>query len=112
MKTYTIIKTATLILSLITISITTAAAISCHCGDLCVNETGRWRDSSAFNTSVTPIQEVVDNATAGEMIFVWNGSYTEDVNVNKQLTLEGEGADVVTVTAVSSLNHVFKVNAD
>jgi len=44
---------------------------------------------------------------------VWNGSYTENVNVDKpRLTLEGEGADVVTVTAADSGDHVFEVTAD
>jgi len=57
------------------------------------------------------IQWAVDNASTGDTIFVWNGSYTENVNVNKRLTLEGEGADVVTVTAASS-STVFKVTAN
>jgi parallel beta-helix repeat protein len=58
------------------------------------------------------IQWAVDNASAGDTIFVWNGSYNENVNVNKQLTLEGEGADVVTVTAASPDDHVFEVTKD
>jgi parallel beta-helix repeat protein len=58
------------------------------------------------------IQWAVDNASAGDTIFVWNGSYTENVNVSKRLTLEGEGADVVTVTAANSGDHVFDVTAD
>jgi len=44
-------------------------------------------------------------------IFVYNGSYYENVDVNKRLTLEGEGADVVTVTAATS-STAFKVTAD
>jgi parallel beta-helix repeat protein len=58
------------------------------------------------------IQWAVDNATAGDTIFVWNGSYNENVNVYKRLTLEGAGADVVTVTAVDSGDHIFAVTAD
>jgi len=42
MKTHTIIKTTALILALITVSITTAAAVSCDCSDICVNTDG-WR---------------------------------------------------------------------
>lgn len=44
----------------------------------------------------TTIQAAVDNATAGDTIYVYNGSYEE--NVDEQLTLRGEGADVVDVT--------------
>jgi parallel beta-helix repeat protein len=43
---------------------------------------------------------------------VYNGSYTENVLVNKRLTLEGEGRDVVTVQANDSGLHVFTVTAD
>ena len=107
-----IVTTTVLILALITISTTTAAAIDCDCGNICVNETGWWRDGGALNASTTPIQAAVDNANAGETICVAAGSYTENVNVNKQLTLRGEGADVVTVTAASSSYHVFEVTAD
>ena len=80
--------------------------------DIYVNPTGWWRDGCAFNVSSTPIQAAVDNATAGEAIYVYNGTYTENVDVNKRLTLEGEGADVVTVTAVNSSDPVFEVRAD
>jgi len=91
----------------------TAAAISCNCGDICVNETGWWRDGGAFNGSGAPIQGAVDNATAGGTICVKDGSYTENVDVTTaHLTLAGEGADVVTVTAADSGDHVFEVTAN
>jgi pectin methylesterase-like acyl-CoA thioesterase len=46
------------------------------------------------------------------MIHVWNGTYTENVIVNKSLTLAGEGRDVVTMQAASAAEHVFNVTAD
>ena len=58
----------------------------------------------------TTIQAAVDAASAGDTIYVLHGSYT--VNVNKQLTLQGEGANVVTVTAASTSDHVFEVTAN
>ena len=112
MKIKGIVITTVLILAFITISTTTAAAVACDGGDICVNETGWWRDGGAFNTSTTPIQAAVDNATAGETICVKAGSYTENVNVNKRLTLAGDGADVMNVTAASTSDHVFNVTAD
>ncbi|KAB3548062.1 MAG: PPXXXP-CTERM sorting domain-containing NosD-like protein, partial [ANME-2 cluster archaeon] len=112
MKAYTIIKTTALILALITASITTAAAISCDCGDICVNETGWWRDSGAFNASGVPIQDAVNNASSGDIICVKAGDYNENVEIaTAYLTLAGEGADVVTVTAASD-DHVFEVTAN
>jgi len=108
-----IITITVLILALIIISTTTAAALSCDCGDICVNETGWWRDGGAFTASTTPIQAAVDNAGSGETICVKAGSYTENVDITtSHLTLRGEGAGVVTVNAASSLDHVFEVTAD
>jgi PGF-CTERM protein len=86
---------------------------NCTCGDICVNTTGWWSDGGAFNGSGTPIQAAVDNAAAGETICVAAGSYTENVNITTpQLTLAGEGADVVIVTANYTGDHVFEVTAD
>jgi len=112
MEIRTIITTTVLILTLITISTTTAAAITCACGDVCVNETGWWHYDGAFTASEMPIQAAVDNAAAGETIYVYNGSYTENVDVDKRLTLQGEGADVVTVAVGLGSNQVFWVIAD
>ena len=110
MKAYTTIKTTALILTFITVSLTTAAAISCNCGDICVNETGWWRGSDAFNASGAPIQDAVNNASSGDIICVKAGNYTENVDIaTAHLTLAGEGADVVNVTAADWGDHVFEV---
>ena len=78
-----------------------------------VNESGWWCDGGAFNASETPISAAVSAASAGDSIYVWNGSYTEIVVVDTaHLTLEGEGADVVTVTATDPDDHVFEVMKD
>jgi len=90
-----------------------AAPTSCDCGDICVDETGWWRDGGVLNASGTPIQAAVDNAGSGETVCVKAGSYTENVNITiPHLTLACEGADVVNVTANQSSNHVFNVTAD
>ncbi len=91
----------------------TTAAISCDCGDICINETGWWRDGGAFNASGAPIQAAVDNASSGDTICVKGGSYTETVAIaTAHLTLAGEDAEVVTMAAADSGDHVFKVTAD
>ncbi|KAF5416451.1 MAG: Cell surface glycoprotein [Candidatus Methanophagaceae archaeon] len=80
--------------------------------DFYVNQSGWWPGGGCFNLSNTQIQHAIDNATAGDTICVYNGSYIEDVNVDKTLTLAGEGAAVVTVTAKSTDDHVFNVTVD
>jgi len=113
MKTHTIIKTTALILALITVSITTAAAIPCDCGNICVNTDGWWRNGGMFHENAAPIQAAVDNANAGDVIYVKAGNYNENVDIAKaHLTLAGEGADVVTVTAADSGDYVFEVTAN
>ncbi|KAF5415370.1 MAG: hypothetical protein C5S48_06110 [Candidatus Methanogaster sp.] len=77
-----------------------------------VNESGWWQEGGMFNASTAPIQAAVDAAGAGDAVYVWNGSYCENVDVDQEgLTLEGEGEDVVTVSAVSYI-FVFEVTAD
>ena len=68
---------------------------------------------STFYTSATPIQHAVDNANTGDTVYVWNGSYTDNVNISTaHLTLEGEGRDVVSVTAAVSSHHVFNITVN
>jgi len=59
----------------------------------------------------TPIQDAIDGAEAGDTIYVHAGLYYENVNVDKRLTLKGDGADVVTVR-VARTYHVFEVTTD
>ena len=76
-----------------------SATIGCGYGDICVNESGWWRDGGAFNTNTTtPIQAAMDNAGIDETVYVYNGSYDENVNVGERLTLRGEGTDAGDVT--------------
>lgn len=59
----------------------------------------------------TTIHEAVGAASSGDTVFVYNGSYTDNIVIsNASLTVQGEGADVVTVTAESSSDSVFHIN--
>jgi len=92
--------------------VASVTALDCDC-DLCVNETGWWGAGGAFNASGTPIQAAVDNATAGETICVQNGTYSENVVVNKSLTIRSEyGASSTTVEANDTTLAVFHVIND
>ena len=87
--------------------------LNCTCGDICVNETGWWRNNSVFNVSGTPIQHAISNATAGDTICVEDGTYHENVDVTKRLTIRPEnGSDSTTVQAQSASDHVFEVTVD
>jgi parallel beta-helix repeat protein len=59
------------------------------------------------------IQEAVDAASDGDTITVREGTYNENVDVTKQLTIISEnGADSTTVTAADEEDHVFYVTAE
>ena len=107
------------ILAISVLAMFTAAAVTgaedplCTCGDICVNETGWWRADADFNASSTPIQHAIDNAIAGDTICVKDGTYTENVNVAKQLTILSEnGSDSTILEAEYSSGDVFHVGAD
>jgi len=59
------------------------------------------------------IQDAVDAASAGDTIIVYPGTYTENVDVNKSLTIQSEsGAEATIVQAANPDDHVFEVSAD
>src|SRR5688500_8147723 len=58
------------------------------------------------------ISYAVSQATAGDVIHVASGTYNEDVNINKQLTLLGAGhASTTVVGPIGGDGATMKVNA-
>jgi len=60
----------------------------------------------------TPIQDAIDGAGEGDTIYVHAGTYYENVDVNRRLTLIGDGEEVVTVRAELKYEDAFHVTAD
>lgn len=59
------------------------------------------------------IQAAVVGASPGDTIIVRDGTYTENVDVNKSLTIQSEnGAALTTVQASNTDDDVFRVTAD
>ena len=69
-------------------------------------------DSGGAN--YTSIQDAVNNANDGDRILVYTGTYTENVNVAKQLIIKSESGnpDDTIVLAADHYDHVFYVTAD
>ena len=62
-------------------------------------------------THYATIQEAIDDADEGDVIHVDAGHYPENVDINKRLTLIGDGMNSVVQANMSS-DHVFNVTAD
>ncbi len=58
------------------------------------------------------IQDAINASCPRDTIYVHAGTYDENVDVDKQITLIGDGADVLTVRGVDVGDHVFEVTAD
>lgn len=55
----------------------------------------------------TKIQDAINNSNPGDTVFVYNGTYIENVVVNKTLTLTGEDRDNTTIDGGGSGNVVY-----
>jgi nitrous oxidase accessory protein NosD len=59
----------------------------------------------------TTIQEAIDAANSGDQVFVYSGTYTEQIVVDKAIDLIGESANLVTIDGGGSGDTV-QVTAD
>lgn len=57
------------------------------------------------------IQDAIDNATEGDTVRVWEGTYYENVVVNKTVSLVGNGSEETTIVA-GGIHSVVWVEAD
>jgi parallel beta-helix repeat protein len=59
------------------------------------------------------IQQAVNNATAGDTIIVRDGTYNENVDVTKRLTIQSQNGSANCIVAAADLgDHVFEVTVD
>jgi parallel beta-helix repeat protein len=65
-------------------------------------------NSPCFNK----IQDAITAVASGGTVNVAAGTYNENIDVNKQVTIIGAGAADTIVTANNSMDHVFEVTAD
>lgn len=72
-----------------------------------------WYVDCAGSADFTSIQEAVTAAAEGDTIIVGDGTYTENVIVDKSLVIQSEnGAELTTVQAAAANTDVFSVTAE
>ncbi|MHA2434066.1 MAG: right-handed parallel beta-helix repeat-containing protein, partial [Candidatus Thorarchaeota archaeon] len=59
----------------------------------------------------TAIQEAIDNAGPGDVIYVFSGTYNESIIIGTPITLVGEGREATTIDG-KGLGDVISVAAD
>ena len=66
------------------------------------------------NGNYTTIQAAIDNASAGDTVRIWNGTYIENVVINKTLSIIGNGSVNATVEGVWAVRDkdTFHISAD
>ena len=63
------------------------------------------------NGNYTSIQAAIDNASNGKTIYIWSGTYYENVIINKSITLIGNGTKDTIING-SGIDDVVYVTAD
>jgi len=62
----------------------------------------------------TTIQEAIDAATNGDIVFVYDNSspYPESININKQISVIGENRDTTIINGESGPDYIVHISSD
>jgi parallel beta-helix repeat protein len=68
---------------------------------------------SGPGNSTASIQDAIDNyANDGDTVFVYSGTYNENIVIGKTISLIGEGRDVTTIELMPATGTIIEISAD
>jgi len=106
-KSYSIFTVCLLILvmfiGLVSFDIDIGIVKNVEAATLTVNDDG--------GADYTTLQAAIDNASAGDTIYVWEGTYNEDIYINKSLTIIGNSSTNTTIQGTQA-GHVVYIDSD
>jgi parallel beta-helix repeat protein len=101
-----------IILSLVCMSITPSYAVdNVKKSSMSVSDGNTLYVGGSGPDNYTKIQDAIDNASDGDMVFVFSGTYYEQVLVNKSINLIGENQQSTIIDA-NHVGNVLRVFAD
>jgi hypothetical protein len=53
------------------------------------------------NENYSKIQDAIDNASIGDTVFVYNGTYNENIKINKSINIIGENKEITIIEGIS-----------
>lgn len=71
-----------------------------------------WTVDDSGGMDYTKIQDAIDNASAEDTIIVYNGTFFENVVVNKQLTLTGIGMPIINGGGTGKVINIWASNTN
>jgi len=69
-------------------------------------------DDGGPNIDFTCIQDAINASSDGDTVFVYNGTYYENIIVDKSITLQGEDKERSIINAVTTNDYIIKINSD
>jgi len=60
----------------------------------------------------TSIQDAIDNASSGDKVFVYSGTYVENIVINKTIYLRGEKKQTTIIDGGNKRGHVIKIKTN
>jgi hypothetical protein len=64
------------------------------------------------NGNYLTIQEGIDNAIPGENVFVWDGSYNENITIDKSIQLIGNGSTTTRIDGFGTNNNIINITSE